>query len=446
MKAMKRYIVFLPVFVWAIFFAGAEVKVENASIHRSGDSIRVSFKILVPSGTIASDYVQRLIPVIENGVDSLALDEIEIIGKRKQKLRRREAVLSGKTYEVPFYQTVDGGELQYDCVLPYEKWMGRAPVDLSLLCEREGCCKVEPLPGIFLCSDVKLRPPYVPSVQPVALIPSVAERLAEVEKVLFPMAEYEPYSDSMTVWRDRGALKVYFPLDKSDLRRDYRNNDVTLGRIVDILRQIYADDRSDVGKILIVGFASPEGPLGRNTRLAGARAEVLKEYVNSYLELPDSLYEVANGGEAWGELRDRVEESTFDCRDEMLDIIDHTADLGRREWLLRRLDGGEPFKDLLRSVFSDQRNSGYMRVYYTSEPDYNAIKINRAQGMIDEGDFDGAVSLLRPIREDKRCLNTLATAYYRLGDKATALDLFKQAAAMGDKVAIQNLENIENDY
>lgn len=127
---MKRYIVFLPVFVWAIFFAGAEVKVENASIHRSGDSIRVSFKILVPSGTVASDYVQRLIPVIENGVDSLALDEIEIIGKRKQKLRRREAVLSGKTYEAPFYQTVDGSELQYDCVLPYENgWV--EPLSIS---------------------------------------------------------------------------------------------------------------------------------------------------------------------------------------------------------------------------------------------------------------------------------------------------------------------------
>ncbi len=60
MRAMKRYIVFLPVFVWAIFFAGAEVKVENASIHRSGDSIRVSFKILVPSGTKAySRYRER---------------------------------------------------------------------------------------------------------------------------------------------------------------------------------------------------------------------------------------------------------------------------------------------------------------------------------------------------------------------------------------------------
>ena len=56
MKAMKRYIAFLPVFVWAIFFAGAEVKVENASIHRSGDSIRVSFKMLVPSGTLPIMY------------------------------------------------------------------------------------------------------------------------------------------------------------------------------------------------------------------------------------------------------------------------------------------------------------------------------------------------------------------------------------------------------
>lgn len=130
MKAMKRYIVFLPVFVWAIFFAGAEVKVENASIHRSGDSIRVSFKILVPSGTVASDYVQRLIPVIENGVDSMALDEIEIIGKRKQKLRRREAVLSGKTYEVPFYQTVDGGECNtIACCLMKNGWV--EPLSIS---------------------------------------------------------------------------------------------------------------------------------------------------------------------------------------------------------------------------------------------------------------------------------------------------------------------------
>ena len=453
MKAMKRYMVFLSAFVGAVWVAGAEVKVDTASLCRSGDSVRVDFKITVPRGTVGSDYVERLTPVIRNEADSLMLGEIEIVGKRKQKLRRREAVLSGKEpVEVP-YRMVNGDSLHYQLTLPYEKWMGDSSVDLFLSCEREGCCEVQPLPDIFLCRS-EVRPPYVPTVSPVPLTPSVAERLAEVEKVLFPMTGYEPYSESMKVWRDEGALKVYFPLDKSDLCRDYRDNGVTLDKIVDILKQIYADDRSDVGKILIVGFASPEGPTKRNVRLAGARALVLKEYVNKYLELPDSLFEVANGGEAWGELRDRVEESGFDCKAKMLDIIDHTPDLGRREWLLRQLDGGKPFAELLRSVFSDQRNSGYMRVYYTSVPDSNAIKINRAQELIEQGDFDGAIVLLRPIQEDSRCLNTLATAYYRRAirqegrreDKEMAIALFKEAADKGDETAIQNLENIKNDY
>ena len=182
-----------------------------------------------------------------------------------------------------------------------------------------------------------------------------------------------------------------------------------------------------------------------NERLAGARAQVLKEYVNRYMQLPDSLYEVANGGEAWGELRDMVEASSFDCKERMLDIIDNTPDPNRREWLLRHLEGGRPFAEMLKSVFTEQRNSGYMRVYYTSVPDSNAIKINQAQQLIEREDYEGAIALLQPIQDDKRSLNTLATAYYRNGDKDHALTLFKQAAEFGDKMAIQNMRNIEND-
>ena len=268
---MKRYIIFLSVFVCTLFFAGAEVKIDHASIHRSGDSVYVDFTMTVPDRTVGSDYVQRITPVLKNQSDSVALDEIEIVGKRKQKLRRREEVLTGKTYEPVPYQTVNGGEVRYAVVLPYESWMSETPVELSLARECEGCCRVSPLPGIALCREVAVAPPYQPQVKPVPLIPSVAERLAEVEKVLFPMTAYEPYSEAMQVWREKGALKVFFPLDKSDLRRDYRDNGETLDKIVDILKQIYADDRSDVGKILIVGFASPEGPTLRNERLAGAR-------------------------------------------------------------------------------------------------------------------------------------------------------------------------------
>ena len=86
-----------------------------------------------------------------------------------------------------------------------------------------------------------------------------------------------------------------------------------------------------------------------------------------------------------------------------------------------------------------------MRVYYTSVPDSNAIKINQAQQLIEREDYEGAIALLQPIQDDKRSLNTLATAYYRKGDKDHALTLFRQAAEFGDKMAIQNVKNIEND-
>lgn len=443
---MKRYIILLPVFVWALSLAGAEVQIDSASVRRLGDSVQVDFKMTIPPRTVGSDYVQRFTPVIKNGSDSVALDEIEIVGKRMQKIRRREEVLTGKKYETAPYQTVNGSEVQYEVTLPYEAWMGKSPVALDLLCEREGCCKVIPMPGLAVCSDVRLRPPYTPVVVPVAVQPSVAERLAQSEGVLFPATAYEPYSESMQVWRDKGALKVYFPLDGAELNRDYRDNGATLDKIVDILKQIYADDRSAVDKILIVGFASPEGPTRRNERLAGARAQVLKEYVNQYLTLPDSLYEVANGGEAWGELRDMLGASSLEDRDKMLHIIDNTPDLGRREWLLRQLNGGKSFGKLLQSVFSEQRNSGYMRVYYTAEPDSNALKINEAQRLLLAEDYEAAIALLEPIQDDVRSLNTLATAYYRMGDKERAIALFKKAVDAGDEAAVQNMKNIENDY
>lgn len=81
---MKRYIIIaLSFLAWSMFAFGAEVKVENASLARSGDSLKIDFKIVVPQGTVGSDYLQRMVPVVDNQVDSILLEEIEIEGKRK---------------------------------------------------------------------------------------------------------------------------------------------------------------------------------------------------------------------------------------------------------------------------------------------------------------------------------------------------------------------------
>lgn len=40
------------------------------------------------------------------------------------------------------------------------------------------------------------------------------------------------------------------------------------------------------------------------------------------MKISDKLFDCANGGEAWTELRDQIADGSFDGRDELLHIID----------------------------------------------------------------------------------------------------------------------------
>lgn len=94
--------------------------------------------------------------------------------------------------------------------------------------------------------------------------------------------------------------------------------------------------------------------------------------------MPDSLFECANGGEAWTELRDQIEELQFEGRDEVLRIIDTEPNLDRREARIKQLNGRRTYNYLKKHVLIDQRNSGYLQIYYDYVPDHAAAVINQA--------------------------------------------------------------------
>ena len=162
------------------------------------------------------------------------------------------------------------------------------------------------------------------------------------------------------------------------VREDFKDNAPTLRRIIDVTREVSEDTACSVKKIQIVGFASVEGGQWGNERLALRRANALKQYVQKRLNIPDSLFEVVSGGEAWPDLRDYVEElmagkakvkpvpvakPTKADLQKVLDIIDKERDATRREQRLRALNGGRTWR-YIRQVFSDHRNASYVRVYY----------------------------------------------------------------------------------
>ena len=286
------------------------------------------------------------------------------------------------------------------------------------------------------------------AVAPLLVPKTVADRLMDTNPIVQEIADYRPYDRTRVLRRDSGALFVHFPLDKSDLRREFRSNAETLDRIVDITRQILADSASNVRLIQIVGFASVEGRQGYNENLAQQRAVALRQYIQEQVAVPDSLFELNNGGEAWAELRDQlaeaIETNTGDAETikRAMVIIDEEADADRREQRLRRLDGGRVWNYLKTSLLADQRNSGYLRIFFDRVPDRQAEQINAASALIQEERYEEALAILNKVRDDSRAWNALAVSLYMTGHKDEALGYFRQAASQGNADAAANLQRL----
>jgi len=203
---------------------------------------------------------------------------------------------------------------------------------------------------------------------------SVVDELVIDNPVLCDISDYRPYDRNKAMRRDSAALLVHFDVDKSELRRDFRQNAETLDRIIDITKQIMADTKSDVRLIQIVGFASIEGRIRHNEELGQRRAEALKGYIQEAVNVPDSMFELNNGGEAWAEFRDQIAElieqhddtsaATIAELKRALYIIDNEPAADHREQRLRVMNGGRTWEYIKRHVLADQRNSGYMRIYF----------------------------------------------------------------------------------
>lgn len=318
--------------------------------------------------------------------------------------------------------------------------------------------------------------PFVPVLEYVQDNTGQAGRLQSENPILAHISEYQPYDDSRILRKERKALYVFFPLDSTVLRREYRDNAQTLDRIMDISRQILSDSISTVKKIQIIGMASIEGTIGHNQELGEGRGLALKRYVQDHLDrpVPDDLFEVANAGEAWTEFRDQINDlrilkqggkveaepgtptaaaleaitpqllSGISVKelDEVLRLIDEEPDEQRREWLIGLLNEGRTWNFLRHNILADQRNSGYLRIYYDYVPDEAAKAINKATDLLRDKQYQEALGILQTVKSDSRAWNALATALYMTGQKDQALSYFRRAAADGNRQAKENLKGL----
>jgi hypothetical protein len=283
---------------------------------------------------------------------------------------------------------------------------------------------------------------------------------------LHPMEDYENRYDVLVKDRDNAAGKVLFEVGKSDIDLNRANNKEMLDLMTNAFRVIERDTSAILRKIVIAAYASPEGTLAFNTRLAQNRAMAVQQYFLNVMDRPDpNLFELINGREDWAGLRIAVEKSTMAEKAEILNIIDsYSMEQEIRKTRLKQLNGGAPYKYMLENFYPPLRNGGYLQIFYevnrktaVSWTDSRGREVwidpnlprnrfvtayNKSAGLLVDAKYQEVLDTLLPHKDDPRSWNYLGVAYMMKGDKASAASYFEKAKAQGDQEAAKNLEEI----
>ncbi len=415
--------------------------VEDARIEWFGsERLKVSFPISVGDVKLSTNDRVVVKPVLRSAEgEEMALPMLEFAGKQNKKYFDRQAALD-KTDRLDVYAPDD--TVEYMQEIAVEPWMRKSDLTVVMLRDFEDCCSVTPIAPVTV-AQTRYVEPVKPTFDPVIPHISVAERLAETNPIMIPMDQYEPYNPDVPLRKMKNALYVHFQVNKSNIDTSYRENKAKLDRILDLLAQVKADTLSEVKKVRLIGLASAEGPVVFNQKLSEKRAVALKDYlIDNGAELDEDAIELIAGGEAWADLLDVIAESDLEGRDELLKQLRNAEDPNNREVLLRRHNSGKSYRYLVQSVFADQRNSGYIQVFYEAVVDTAANTINEAVGLLQQGKAAEAAAMLEPL-DDNRKWNTYGSALYMLDRKQEAFEAFKKGVEWKNDGAKENLKAIQ---
>ena len=291
---------------------------------------------------------------------------------------------------------------------------------------------------------VQLRDIQAPETKP--------DRLAQTEDWVMPIGKYRPLDYLTRPGRD-SLMYVTFELDSDVLKPEFGNNAAVLDKLQQAIETIRDAETTDELLVSVVGLASIEGPQKRNDTLALHRARAVADYLNQKTFVSRKHFEVLGKGEAWDWFKAQLEAQP---NEKLLDIIKNEPDADARERMIK--SDPKLYKLVKEQFLSDQRNSGYIRIYYSNRPDETTRKMNgpvmeqlkakhyaKAVKMVEADE-----ALLARVKEDPEAANAYGIALYftALDNKdeaaeARAVQLVKDAARMGSAAARQNLKGME---
>ena len=375
---MKKSLIILSAILFATIsaataqVAGGRVAIENISVERQGESVEVNYVATIAPGAVKRDHTLMFAPVIVGEGFRQSLPAVVVHGPGSKVARRRRELSFGTN---PGYGSAtvatNGGRGPLSATVPFQEWMSGAEILFEAI--EGGCCSSTILGSVAVARDILPQPAAhvaIPEPEPEWVPVSVGDSLSTAFTFVVPFSEFDP-EDPFKIYDDeRGnALEVYFRLAKYDMDPLYPDNSYNLGNLVGCINMIMASGDSRVERIIVGGFASPEGSTALNDRLAFERAVTLKRYIMDNTAIRDDQVAVFNGSVDWRGLRMRIARSNMEEKDELLALIDNTpveptiVSPGRLE-ALRRLRGGSTYFRLQLEHFPYLRTGAFIKVFY----------------------------------------------------------------------------------
>lgn len=329
------------------------LNLSDVSLWQQGNTLSVTMKIDMQNLTISPQRSLTLTPLLTDGQHNVALQDIIINGRRRQKAYLRGLAIERKAPDAIVIPYDKREVLTYTQVIPYEPWMENAAFNLvENLC---GCGNAnEMIAQELITNDVSTEAKRL-----AAMMPIVAFIQPEVEVVKMRSDQYEAHLD--------------FPVNKFVILPEFMNNKKELASIHGMFDKIQNDRNLTVTQISIEGFASPEGPLKFNEQLSQKRADALKNYLATNEKVPSNLYKVTFGGENWDGLVKALEASSMKEKETFLNIIKNTTDDVRRKKEIMSVGGGAPYRMMLKEIYPGLRK-------VNCKIDYSVVNFDVTQG------------------------------------------------------------------
>lgn len=430
----------------------------------------VTMDITLPADMkISSNEVLTMTPVLKDkeGAHVKELPAVWVYGRNREIVQRREHDIPQDAYSTMRRDNGNDQIVEYATRVNYESWMHGA--DLYLVNQLYGCADCLKDEGDLYVTNAYLER-Y--NVQP--LVAFVAPEVEEIKNRT-----------------EQGRAYLDFPVNKTVIYPEYRRNPEELKAIKATVDVVKNDANTQITKIDIHGYASPEGSYKNNDRLAKGRSEALKKYVMSEYGFKSDLFEVQSTPEDWEGLRKYVADSNIEQKEEILAIIDATTDkdMDAKEMRIRKLNP-QVYSELLKEVYPGLRHSDYVvhyvvrgfdveeakriikerpqqlslqemylvaQTYENGSEDFNHVfdvavrmfpadptaNLNAAAIELQQGSLQRAAQFLEKAdTELGATLNNKGVLKLLQGDVDAAESLFKQAKAKGVVEADANLEEV----